>query len=254
MPGARQHLVPNRVLAGLPRKDYRKLLPVLEPVELAFGQILYESQARIRYVYFPNDCFVSMLTGVDGARSAEVGLIGSEGMIGLPVALGIAVSPFRAVVQGGGTAMRMKIADFRREFKESAALKRELFLFTHLLMIQIAQTAACNRFHRVTQRMARWMLMTSDRIKSNEFRITQEFLALMLGVRRVGVSVAASDLRKRKLMAYRRGTFTILDHRGLLAAACGCYEIVKDVYARAQGSRDLSHQHRSSHTLNRTDG
>jgi len=242
MPGARQHLVPNRVLAGLPRKDYRKLLPFLEPVKLTFGQVLYESQARIRYVYFPNNCFVSMLTGVDGDRSAEVGLIGSEGMIGLPVALGIAVSPFRAVVQGGGTAMRMKIADFRREFGESAA------------MIQIAQTAACNRFHRVTQRMARWMLMTSDRIKSNEFRITQEFLALMLGVRRVGVSVAASDLRKRKLMAYRRGTFTILDHRGLLAAACGCYKTVKDVYARAQGKRDLSHQHRSSHTSNRTDG
>ena len=221
----------------MPRKDYRKLLPVLEQVKLAFGQVLYESQARIRHIYFPNDCFVSMLTGVDGDRSSEVGLIGSEGMIGLPVALGIAVSPFRAVVQGGGTAMRMTIADFRREFSESAALKRELFLFTHLLMIQIAQTAACNRFHRVSQRMARWILMTSDRIKSDDFRITQEFLALMLGVRRVGVSVAASDLRKRKLMAYRRGSFTILDHKGLEAVACVCYRIVKDVYARAQGQR-----------------
>jgi len=242
------------VLAGLPRKDYRKLLPVLEPVKLAFGQVLYESQVRIRHVYFPNDCFVSMLTDVDGGRSAEVGLIGSEGIIGLPVALGIAVSPFRAVVQGGGTAMRMKIADFRREFSESAALKRELFLFTHLLMIQIAQTAACNRFHRVTQRMARWILMTSDRIKSNEFRITQEFLALMLGVRRVGVSVAASGLRERKLMAYRRGSFTILDHEGLVAAACGCYKKVNDVYSRAQGRKELSHQNRRSHTRNRADG
>lgn len=242
------------MLDGLPRKDYRKLLPVLEPVELAFGQVLYESQARIRYVYFPNDCFVSMLTGVDGDRSCEVGLIGSEGMIGLPVALGIAVSPFRAVVQGGGTAMRMKIADFRREFSESAALKRELFLFTHLLMIQIAQTAACNRFHHVSQRMARWILMTSDRIKSNEFRITQQFLALMLGVRRVGVSVAASGLRERKLLAYRRGRFTILDHRGLVAAACGCYKIVNDVYARAQGRRDLAHQNRRRRTRNRTEG
>ena len=239
------------MLAGLPRKDYRKLLLVLEPVKLAFGQVLYESQARIRDVYFPNDCFVSMLTDVDGGRAAEVGLIGSEGMIGLPVALGIAISPFRAVVQGGGTAMRMKIADFRREFSECTALKRELFLFTHLLMIQIAQTAACNRFHRVTQRMARWMLMTSDRIKSSEFRITQEFLALMLGVRRVGVSVAASDLRRRKLMAYRRGTFTILDHRGLVAAACGCYKKINDVYSRAQGKKNLSHQDRRSHTRNR---
>jgi len=242
------------VLAGLPRKEYRKLLPALELVTLAFGQVLYESQARIRHVYFPNDCFVSMLTDVDGGRRAEVGLIGSEGMIGLPVALGIGVSPFRAVVQGGGTAMRMKIADFRREFSESAALKKELFLFTHLLMIQIAQTAACNRFHRVTQRMARWILMTSDRIKSNEFRITQEFLALMLGVRRVGVSVAASSLRERQLMAYRRGSFTILDHGGLVAAACGCYKKVNDVYSRAQGRKHLSHQNRPSHTRHRTDG
>jgi len=247
-------MIQNRVLDGLPRKDYRKLLPILERVNLTFGQILYESQDRIRYVYFPNDCFVSMLTDVDGNRSSEVGLIGSEGMIGLPVALGIAVSPFRAVVQGGGTAMRMKIADFRRAFSESAALKRELFLFTHLLMIQIAQTAACNRFHRVPQRMARWILMTSDRIKSNEFRITQKFLALMLGVRRVGVSVAASGLRDRKLLAYRRGSFTILNHRGLVAAACGCYKIVNDVYARAQGRRDLSHQNRRRHAPNRTDG
>ena len=242
------------MLARLPRADYRKLLPILEPVKLVFGQVLYESQARIRHVYFPNDCFVSMLTGVDGDRSSEVGLIGSEGMIGLPVALGIAVSPFRAVVQGGGTAMRMKIVDFRREFSQSAALKRELFLFTHLLMIQIAQTAACNRFHRVVQRMARWILMTSDRIKSDDFRITQEFLALMLGVRRVGISEAASVLRERKLLAYRRGNFTILDHQGLVAASCGCYQIVKDVYARAQGKRDLSHQDSRSHTRNRKAG
>jgi len=248
---ARKLTVPNRVLAGLPRKDLRQLLSVLEPVKLAFGQVLYESQGRIRHVYFPNDCFVSMLTGVDGDRSAEVGLIGSEGMIGLPVALGIAVSPFRAVVQGGGTAMRMKIADFRREFSQSRALRRELFLFTHLLMIQIAQTAACNRFHAVRQRMARWLLMTHDRANSNEFRITQEFLALMLGVRRVGISEAASSLRERKLMAYRRGSFTILNHRGLVAAACGCYKKVKDVYARGQGRQDLFHQRRRSHARNR---
>ena len=254
MLGAKHVSIPNHLLAALPRKDYRKLLPFLEPVKLPFAEILYESHTRIRHVYFPSDCFVSMLTGVDGDRSAEVGLIGSEGMIGLPVALGIAVSPFRAVVQGGGTAMRMKVADFRREFSESAALRRELFLFTHLLMIQIAQTAACNRFHQVTQRMARWLLMTHDRVNSNEFRITQEFLALMLGVRRVGVSVAASNLRERKLMAYRRGSFTILNHRGLVAAACGCYKKVKDVYARGQGRKDLFHQRRRSRTRNLKNG
>jgi CRP-like cAMP-binding protein len=234
MPGARHIAVPNRLLAALPRKDYRKLLPFLEPVELAFAEVLYEPHARIRHVYFPNDCFVSMLTSVDAERVAEVGLVGSEGMIGVPVVLGGAVSPFRAVVQGGGKAMRMNIADFRREFSESAVLRRELFLFTHLLMIQIAQTAACNRFHVVTQRMARWLLMTRDRVNSDEFRITQEFLALMLGVRRSRVSLAAGSLQERKLFGYRRGTITILDQRGLEAAACGCYKTVKEIYTQRQ--------------------
>jgi CRP-like cAMP-binding protein len=234
MPGAKQVAVPNRLLDALPRKEYQKLIPFLEPVKLAFGEILYESHAQIRYVYFPNDCFVSMLTTVDAGRAAEVGLIGSEGMVGLPMALGVAVSPFRAVVQGGGTAMRLKTGDFRRNFRESAALKREVFLFTHLLMIQIAQTAACNRFHVVTQRMARWMLMTRDRVNSNEFRITQEFLALMLGVRRVGVSAAMSALRGRELIVYRRGTITILDLEGVAAVACGCYKTVKDAYREAE--------------------
>ena len=237
---AKQVSVPNHLLGALPRKDYQKLLPVLEPVKLAFGEILYESHDQIRHVYFPVDCFVSMLTTVDAGRAAEVGLIGSEGMIGVPMALGVAVSPFRAVVQGGGTAMRLKTVDFRRSFSNSAALKREVFLFTHLLMIQIAQTAACNRFHVVTQRMARWLLMTHDRVNSNEFRITQEFLALMLGVRRVGVSVAMCALRDRKVIAYRRGTIKILDQGGLVSAACGCYKTVKDTYSRAQAHKGNS--------------
>ena len=130
--------------------------------------------------------------------------------------------------------MRMTTADFRRNFKQSAALKREVFLFTHLLMIQIAQTAACNRFHVVTQRMARWMLMTRDRVHSSEFRLTQDFLALMLGVRRVGVTVAMSTLRELKLIAYRRGTVTILDHERLVGVSCECYKTGKDIYDEAQ--------------------
>jgi CRP-like cAMP-binding protein len=130
--------------------------------------------------------------------------------------------------------MRITTAEFRRNFGKSAALKKEVFLFTHLLMIQIAQTAACNRFHVVTQRMARWLLMTRDRVNFNEFRITQEFLALMLGVRRAGVTVTMGILRDRKLISYRRGTVTILDHGGLIAAACGCYKTVRDIYVKAQ--------------------
>jgi CRP-like cAMP-binding protein len=237
---AKQVSAPNHLLGALPRTDYQKLLPVLEPVDLAFGEVLYESQALIRHVYFPVDCFVSMLTTVDVSRAAEVGLIGAEGMIGVPMALGVAASPFRAVVQGAGTAMRLKTADFRRSFSNSLVLKREVFLFTHLLMIQIAQTAACNRFHVVTQRLARWILMTRDRVNSHEFRITQEFLALMLGVRRVGVSAAMCRLRERKLIDYRRGTITILDHAGLVAAACACYKTVKDAYAQAQSKKGSS--------------
>jgi CRP-like cAMP-binding protein len=240
MAGAKQVAVPNRLLRALPRKEYQNLLPLLEPVKLAFGEILYESRDQIRHVYFPNDCFVSMLTTVDSGRAAEVGLIGPEGMIGVPMALGVAVSPFRAVVQGGGMAMRLKTGDFRRNFSKSAALMRGVFLFTHLLMIQIAQTAACNRFHVVSQRMARWMLMTRDRVSSNEFPITQEFLALMLGVRRVGVSAAMSVLRERKLIVYRRGTITILDHEGLLAVACTCYKTVNDFYTEAQSQHGNS--------------
>src|ERR1700693_2947014 len=242
MPAAKKISIPNHLLAALSRADYQKLLLVLEPVKLDFGEILYESHAQIHHVYFPNDCFVSMLTTVDTGQAAEVGLIGSEGMIGIPMALGVAVSPFRAVVQGGGTAMRMKTVDFRRNFKNSGGLQKEVFLFTHLLMIQVAQTAACNRFHVVTQRMARWLLMTRDRINTNEFRITQEFLALMLGVRRVGVSMAMGALRERKLISYRRGTITVLDPVGLVAAACGCYKTVKDSYSNGKAHMGISRQ------------
>jgi len=240
MPGALQVSVANRLLGALPRKDYRRLLSVLELVKLELGEILYESHAEIQYVYFPIDCFVSMLTTVDIGQAAEVGLIGAEGMVGVPMALGVAVSPFRAIVQGAGTAMRLRTIDFRRNFTKSAALKREVFLFTHLLMIQIAQTAACNRFHLVTQRMARWLLMTRDRVNSNEFRITQTFLALMLGVRRPRVSLAMSSLRERNLIVYRRRAITILDQAGLVAAACGCYKTVKDAYAQAHTQKGFS--------------
>ena len=240
MAAAKKISIPNHLLAALSRADYQKLRHVLEPVKLDFGEILYESHAEIHHVYFPNDCFVSMLTTVDTGQAAEVGLIGSEGMIGIPMALGVAVSPFRAVVQGGGTAMRMKTTDFRRNFKNSGGLQKQVFLFTHLLMIQVAQTAACNRFHVLTQRIARWILMTRDRINSSEFRITQEFLALMLGVRRVGVSIAICSLRDRKIIRYRRGTISILDHAGLVALACGCYKTVKDIYSQAQTQKGIS--------------
>ena len=224
----------NDLLAALPRGEYLKLARDLEPVTLTFGQVLYEPHSKIAYVYFPVTAMVSLLTSVDAARAAEVGLVGSEGMVGLPVALGIAESPFLAIVQGGGQALRMKASALRRHSAGNVALQRELFRFTHMLMTQVAQTAACNSFHVVTQRMARWLLMTRDRVHAREFPITQEFLARMLGVRRVGVSEAASSLQARRLITYSRGNLRILDERGLATAACSCYRTVKDLYQPAK--------------------
>jgi CRP-like cAMP-binding protein len=226
--------MPNHLLAAMPRPARQRMLAVLEPVELMYGQILYEPEGPIRHVYFPLDCLVSLLTAVDKERSLEVGMVGNEGMVGMPMALGIGISAVRALVQGSGTAMRMTAARFRAEFKINLPLQRALFRYTHLLMAQVSQTAACNRFHEAEARLARWLLMTSDRLHSDEFRLTHEFLAHMLGVRRVGVTRAASALERRKLITYSRGNIRILDHKRLEASACTCYRIVKDLQDRAQ--------------------
>ena len=218
---------PNRLLASLPAKEYERLLGGFEPVTLTYGDVLYEPGEQMGHVYFPSDCLVSLLTVVEGHRALEVGLIGREGMVGSSLALGIATSSVRALVQGTGTAVRIKSARFLKEFRRSPALQRTLFQFTDALMIQVSQTAACNRFHVVEARLARWLLMTRERLPSAEFHLTHEFLGDMLGVRRVGVTSAASALQRRKLIRYRRGTITILDQQGLEATACTCYQRVR---------------------------
>ena len=227
---ARPASIENSLLAAIPRKEYRRLLAGLEPVTLIFGQVLYEPGETIRHVYFPNKSLVSLLTLADGHLALEVGLIGREGMVGIPLVLGHTVSSVRALVQGTGMAMRMAATQFQKEFRLSAPLQRELYRYIHTLMSQISQTAACNRFHVVEMRLARWLLMTHDRVKSDHFRMTHEFLAHMLGVRRVGVTKAAHALQKQKLIRYSRGDITILDRDGLVAAACECYEVVKDMH------------------------
>ena len=224
----------NRVLASIPSKEYRRLEESLEPVTLKFGQLLYEPGKPIRHVYFPVDCLISLLTAVDRRRSLEVGMVGSEGMAGMPFILGIGVSGVRAIVQGGGRALRMASAPFRIEFDRNRPLRDALFRYTYALMAQISQTAACNRFHESDARLSRWLLMTRDRVGSDDFLLTHEFLAHMLGMRRVGVTEAASELRRRKLIAYSRGKIQILDVSGLKASACSCYQIVKTVFDRAQ--------------------
>ena len=211
------------------RAARQQMLSGLEPVELTYGQILYEPMGQIRHVYFPIDCLVSLLTAVDKDRTLEVGMVGNEGMVGMPMVLGIGISAVRALVQGSGTALRMTAARFRLEFKKNLPLQRALFRYTHLLMAQVSQTAACNRFHEAEARLARWLLMTSDRLHTDEFLLTHEFLAHMLGVRRVGVTKAASDLSRKQLIRYSRGNIQILDRKQLEAAACTCYRIVKDL-------------------------
>ena len=225
--------IANKMLAAVARAEYQRILPNLEPVTLAFGEVLYETGDAIRHVYFPNDSLVSLLTLVDGHFALEVGMVGREGMVGIALSLGIDVTPIRAMVQGAGTAMRMKAAPFRKELRNGLSLQREVDYYTHVFMAQIAQTAACNRFHLVEARLARWLLMTRDRVCSNHFRLTQEFLGHMLGVRRVGVTNAAHALKQRSLIDYSRGNIAILDVPGLEAASCSCYEMDKDRYGRA---------------------
>ena len=222
----------NRLLDTLPSSDRRRLLGACDTVELAFADVLYAPKARFDHVYFPTDSFISLIMPIDESASLEVGLVGNEGMFGAPLVLGVEESPMRAVVQGSGPALRMGAAPFRRELARSPALRRQIGRYISVHVSQLAQAAACARFHVVKARLARWLLMTQDRAHADTFRVTQEFLSLMLGVRRVGVTKAAGSLQKRSLIHYARGDVTVLDRRGLKAASCGCYQADHESYER----------------------
>jgi len=221
----------NRLLEALPSSDRRRLLAGCETVDLAFADVLYTPRERLSHVYFPTTSFISLIMSIDES-ALEVGLIGNEGMFGIPLVLGVDVSPVRAVVQGAGSALRMDAARFCHELGRSQALKSEIDRYVFVHLSQLAQTATCTRFHVVEERLARWLLMTQDRAHADNFHITQEYLAFMLGVRRVGVTKAASSLQKRSLIHYSRGNITVLDRRGLKAASCGCYKADLESYDR----------------------
>jgi CRP-like cAMP-binding protein len=218
----------NRLLAALPAKEYQRLLPELETTTLTFAEVIYAPGDTIRHVYFPNDSIVSLLAAEDHHASLEVGMIGNEGMTGISVFMGVNTSRTLALVQGAGTAVRMKAAVLRKESSHVGEFHRLLHRYTHSLLTQMSLSSACNRYHTLDARLARWLLMTQDRIGSQEFRLTQEFMSNMLGVRREGVNKVAGDLQRRELISYTRGHMSILNREGLEKTSCACYRIIKE--------------------------
>ena len=232
MPSTQSISFTNRLLAALSGDDLERVMADCEPVELGFSQVLSKPGDAIDFVYFPTDSVISLVMPVDGNSGLEVGLIGYEGMLGIPLMLGVDVAPFHALVQVAGPALRMATPAFLRELKASPALHERLKRYLYVSMSLFAQTAACNRFHVVEKRLACLLLMTRDRAHTETFHITHELMAKMLGVRRVGVTKAAGALQKKGLISYVRGKVLIHDLAGLEAASCDCYRADKDRYER----------------------
>jgi CRP-like cAMP-binding protein len=232
----------NLLLASLPAADRQRLIGDLTPVELRLSETLIEPGERVRHVYFPIDGFISLITPGLGRAQLEIGLVGGEGMLGVPLLLGVDDSPLRALVQGAGHAWRIDADAFRREIERTTATHAAFNRYVYVFMAQLMQTATCTRFHLVEARLARWLLMTRDRARANRFHITHEFLAFMLGVRRVGVTTAAIELQRRKLIRYSRGDIVVLDVPGLQRAACPCYSIDKKIYARILRPRKVTRE------------
>lgn len=218
----------NRLLAALPIEEYDRMFPKLEKIGLNYEENIYRRNDEIRNVYFPISGIISLLTSVEDDSTLEVGLIGKEGMVGIALFLGVKTSNIRAIVQGNGNAMRMSAEDFISECKNGGSLPRILQRFLHSRLTQVSQSAACYRFHPIESRLARWLLMTSDRMDTDEFLITQEFLSNMLGVRREAVNKSAVSLQQENLINYSRGHISIINRIGLEKATCLCYAIIKD--------------------------
>ncbi len=232
MPRTKRVSPTNRLLDELPHKERERLLAGCEPVELAFGDVVARAGEAVRDIYFPTGSFISLVLRVNGTASLEVALVGTEGMLGAPLVLGADTRQLDAVVQGPGPAWRMDARRFRLELARSSVLRETIQRYLLVRVTQLEQTAACHRFHVVEERLARYLLMTADRSHSDTFHVTHEFLAGMLGVRRVGVTRAASSLRSRKLIRYVRGDVTILDRKRLVGASCACYRTDISIYDR----------------------
>lgn len=221
----------NHLIELLSRKERTRFLTLCEPVKLVLSEVLSQSGKPTRHVYFPTQGFISLVAEIDGKPGLEVGIIGSEGMLGSQLALGVATAPLHALVQGAGTAWRMGARGFKTELASNAALRGVLNRYVYVLMAQYAESALCLRFHSIGQRLARWLLMSHDRSRTDSFAVTQEFLAFMLGVRRVGVTDAAGILQREGLIEYSRGKLTVVDRKGLEHAACACFAADQKTYA-----------------------
>ena len=224
--------IANSLLAALPQAEYQRLLAYLDPLTLKFGEVLHEPGIGIQYVYFPVDCAISLLATVEGERALEVGLVGREGMVGVSLALGVEVSSVRALVQVSGTAMRIRAAHFCEAVRQCLPFQHALYRYADSKLALARQIAACNSFHAVEARLARCLLMTRDRVRSEEFFLTQAFLAKMLGVRRGTVNEAAGSLQQCNLISYSRGRVRIIDPKGLEAASCSCYTGIESARER----------------------
>lgn len=222
----------NHLLRALPALEAERLLPRLELVEMPLGHVLYESGSQLRHVYFPTTSIVSLLYVMADGASAEIAVVGNEGMVGVALFMGGETTPSRAVVQSAGHAYRLKGQFLKDEFTRAAALQHLLLRYTQALLTQMAQTAVCNRHHSVDQQLCRWLLLSLDRLPSNKLSMTQELIANMLGVRREGVTEAAGKLQVAGLIRYSRGHITVLDRPRLEAQCCECYEVVKKEFDR----------------------
>ena len=225
----------NHLLAMLPRAEYEHLRPHLEHVSFALGEVIYESGGQQSYIYFPTTAIISLLYMMENGSSAEMGVAGNDGLVGIALFMGGGTVPNRAVVQSAGQGLRMKTKVLQAEFARGGTFQRLLLRYTQALMTQMSQTAVCNRLHTVEQQLCRWLLLSRDRLDTDELVMTQELIANMLGVRREGVTVAAGRLQEQGLISYVRGRILILDRRGLEAAVCECYRVVKDEYERLLG-------------------
>jgi len=222
----------NHLLDALPAADYDRLAPHLELVPMRLGDVLYESGAKLRYVYFPTTCIVSLLYVMEDGASAEIAIVGNEGILGISLFMGGDSTPSRAVVQSAGHAFRLRAELLKDEFGRFGPTMHLLLRYTQALITQMAQTAVCNRHHSVDQQLCRWLLLSLDRLQSNTLAMTQELIANMLGVRREGVTEAAGKLQDAGLINYRRGAITVVDRAGLEAKVCECYQVVRTEFDR----------------------